>query len=378
MREEYQKKLRIIDGGPWCLNKAPFETAYENPFHPLSIKLREKYRLDSVVAGAKTEFEKFLMLKEWVKRRMRQHGWSFNCMKEKPVNALEVLEHVEKGVLFHCLYHAKVFIQCCEALGYPARLVGARMTNNEFPAEHRNNVGHEIAEVWSNEYRKWVMMDCDTNSYYEKDGIPLSIAEICVEYHKDRGTHVEMVFGEYRPPMTTDTGGGKMIIGTDMTPDQARKMEEVFMRNRVLDYYTIVIANSRHDVFSNHNARPNVMSFAPRGIIPMLVYNSEPYLESDIWTDRADVFNWSVNETAINLKTLNPDSPYPPLVATFENSMPGFDHYEIMKNGDSRWKRCADIVLWELEEGVNKIMVRAVNTMNIAGPSASATVLFEP
>ncbi|MEN6316323.1 MAG: transglutaminase-like domain-containing protein [Clostridiaceae bacterium] len=378
MHKEYPKKLRIIDGGPWYLNKAPFGTEYEDPFHPLSIKLREKYRLDSVVAGAKTEFEKFLMLKEWVKRQMRQHGWSFNCLKEKPVNALEILAQVENGILFHCLYHAKVFIQCCEALGYPARLVGARMTNHEFPVEHRNNVGHEIAEVWSNEYIKWIMMDCDTNSYYEKDGIPLSISEICVESHKDGGNHVKMIFGDYRPPMMTETGDGGRIPGTDMTPADAKKMEEIFMRNRVIDYYAIVIANSRHDVFSNRDAKPEILSFAPKSVTPMLVYNGEEYFESDLWTDDIRTFNWSVNEVAVRLKLLEQKISSPTLAVALENSMPNFDHYEIRKNRDSDWKCCAGIVRWELEEGVNKIMARAVNTMNIAGPSAGATVLFEP
>ena len=149
------------------------------------------------------------------------------------------------------------------------------------------------------------------------------------------------------------------------------------MHNQVIDYYTIVIANSRHDVFSNRYARPQALSFAPRYISPMLIYNNDPYLESDIWTDNAEIFNWSVNEVAIRLKTISTTSPYPPLIASFENSMPNFDHYEIMKNGDSDWKRCADTVLWELKEGVNKILVRAVNTMNITGPAANASVLFK-
>jgi hypothetical protein len=378
MDKKYPKKLRIINGGPWHIKKAPFETIYENPMHPLSVRFREKYHLDNVIAGAKTEFEKFLMLKEWVKRRMRQHGWSFNCLRNKPINALEILECVENGVLFHCLYHAKVFIQCCESLGYPARLVGARMINHEFSGERTGNVGHEIAEVWSNEHRKWIMMDCDTNSYYEKNGVPLSISEICLENHKDSGRHVEMVFGEYRPQMSVDTGGGEKVLGLDKTPEEVKTMGKVFMQNRVLDYYTIVIANSRHDVFSNRYAKPQVLSFAPRHINPMLVYNNDPYFESDFWTNEESVFNWSVNEVAIRLKIMNNALPYVPLIASFENSMPNFDHYEWMTDEDENWKRCADVVLWDIRKGKNNMKVRAVNTMGIAGPDASASVLFEP
>ena len=374
---EYPKEFRIIEGGPWWLPEPPFETAHENPMHPLAEQLREKFKLDHVIEGGKTEFEKFLLLKEWVKRQMRQHGWSFNCLKELPGNALEILEYVEKGTLFHCLFHAKVFIQCCEALGYPARLVGARTTNLEFPGERTGNVGHEISEVWSNEYRKWVLMDCDTNSYYEKGKIPLSISELCLEKHRDGGESVEMVFGEYRPSNSVDTGHGAKVLGTDRTPDEVRRSEKVFMHNRAIDYYSIVLVNNRHDVFSNRYKKPEILSFAPEGIYPLLVYNNDPYVESDLWTDDSRIFNWSVNEVAVDLKVLDNENSYPPLVASFKNSMPNFDRYEISTDGGASWKQSSSVMRWELKEGKNRLWVCGVNTMGIRGPVSKAVVIYK-
>ena len=33
---------------------------------------------------------------------------------------------------------------------------------------------HSVTEIWSNQHRKWVMLDPTSNMYLEKDGVPLN------------------------------------------------------------------------------------------------------------------------------------------------------------------------------------------------------------
>ena len=71
----------------------------------------------------------------------------------------------------HCLFSNLALVAACTAMGYPARWVN-------ISAKH--TYGHEVAEVWSNEFGKWIFMDATRDYYlYDPDsGTPLSLVEI--------------------------------------------------------------------------------------------------------------------------------------------------------------------------------------------------------
>jgi len=107
--------------------RGSYHFTYQGPSRRLEI-LRKMYDLDGVVAGARTELEKFTRLRDWV-RHQWDGGWSRGelwwCA---PPDALVILDMAPRGkVAAFCGHFAHVFIQCAEALGYNARLPGARM-----------------------------------------------------------------------------------------------------------------------------------------------------------------------------------------------------------------------------------------------------------
>jgi len=136
-------------------------------------RLREDFKLDEVVAPGRTEFEKLLLLKRWVRSRWN-HGWNNT---NPPWDAYEILKHAERGETFTCGYYSFVLSECYRSLGYQARRLSIRVKDTEYPANPHNH-GHNVCEVYSNEYNKWVLMDADKNCHYEKDGVPLSALEI--------------------------------------------------------------------------------------------------------------------------------------------------------------------------------------------------------
>ena len=71
----------------------------------------------------------------------------------------------------HCLYCNLTLIAACLAMGYPARWVNVST---------KHTYGHEVTEVWSNEFDKWVFLDATLDYYiYDPDsGIPLNLVEI--------------------------------------------------------------------------------------------------------------------------------------------------------------------------------------------------------
>lgn len=376
MKQDFPETLRIADGGPWCFREPPFEFYFEDPHHPLSRRLRKEYGLEEVIAGGQTEMEKFLLLKEWVRVKMIRHGWNFKLLDKTPENALGMLGALENGTLFICGYHAFVFKQCCEALGYPARSINLSRLHAEFPYERKQNIGHVVAEVWSNERRKWIVFDCDANVHYEMEEVALSAAEVCRENHRNGGAQVKPVYGSYRPEADTTSSDGKTVDGTVWSPDEVRRQMGLFMENDVIDYYGIVQVKSGEATFASNGLPERKLQFAPPGSHPPLVRNFQPVKAFDTWTDDLSVFNWSVNETVIKPVCGNPERPHPPLAVQLSHNMPNFDHFEQSRDDGSTWTRCGDSYDWDFAEGESSITARAVNSMGITGCPSRAVVQY--
>ena len=126
--------------------------------------MRKKYKLDEIVAGAKSELDTFVRLRNWVSQQWK---WTPPLENYPDWDADEILTR-KYGF---CVQHAIVYMQCALALGYQTRFL---FSNNP------GNGGHEVCEVWSNDYQKWMYMDSADNFHYvdPKTNIPMSMLEI--------------------------------------------------------------------------------------------------------------------------------------------------------------------------------------------------------
>ncbi len=142
---------------------------------------RTRFELDKVVAGAGTEFERQLRLMRWAYEiplgELDPYRWSYDDLPVLKTDArgriLTDSAFQEKGRRRrgHCLYANLTLIGACLAMGYPARWVNIATMST---------YGHEVAEVWSNDFNKWVFLDATRDYYiYDPDtGVPLSLTEI--------------------------------------------------------------------------------------------------------------------------------------------------------------------------------------------------------
>ena len=154
-------------------SSVPF--AYEPFDHPKLKELRTRYKLDEVTSGAKTEFELIERLAAWSARR-----WDRGHLKEgyPPWDALEILKPHRDGtpVGGFCQQYNLVFLQACESFGIPGRAVSIG------PGDHGGRIrgGHEVVELWSNQFEKWVYVDGDM-AWYAVDAagdVPLSLLDL--------------------------------------------------------------------------------------------------------------------------------------------------------------------------------------------------------
>ncbi len=130
---------------------------------------RETYRLADIVAGAPSEYEAMLRLGAWLGTRW-DHGSDSVPGGSKVCEPVEVVADGEKGAKYWCEIAARTTVQAATALGWPARVMTASRDGYTWE--------HAIAEVWSNQYSKWFVMDTDFNVVYEKEGVPLSAMEL--------------------------------------------------------------------------------------------------------------------------------------------------------------------------------------------------------
>ncbi|MEX0715279.1 MAG: hypothetical protein WD066_01765 [Planctomycetaceae bacterium] len=163
----------------------PFVTA---DYHdPALVHLRRQYELEKVVAAGEDEWSRQLLLKEWVHDRIP--GGTPNVRVR---TAHEILEAAAKGEKFWCTFYAITYTECALALGWQARKIG--VDRNHGP-EGAGSTHHGVSEVWSNQFRKWVVIDPQSNLHFEKDGVPLSAWDIRAAWLKDQGKGVRHLVG---------------------------------------------------------------------------------------------------------------------------------------------------------------------------------------
>jgi len=146
-------------------------------------ELKRLYDFDEYVKKGEDEFERMALLMQWTFDNVRYGGAK---QYTELRNALTILKKAKEGTPFWCGNISAVYMQCSLALGWTSRYVLMRNPKGE---------GHISNDVWSNQFRKWVMIDATWNVYIEKAGIPLSFIEIRDEWIKNQGADLVYVYG---------------------------------------------------------------------------------------------------------------------------------------------------------------------------------------
>jgi hypothetical protein len=163
----------------WDRTQKPpaFSVTYDTPGAEEFQELRREFSIDSVVAGAKDDFERLLRLTHWVSTRW-EHSPNQMASKSDP---LTILREAEKGGRFICREYAVVLAGVANAYGMPARVL------NLLPREvETRSEAHSVAEVWLEPFHKWVLADGQYGAVGELDGVPLNGIELQKAFAEDK------------------------------------------------------------------------------------------------------------------------------------------------------------------------------------------------
>lgn len=170
-RGEYVVRVRLAEGH----DPTPPAMVWENPTHPRLARLRS--RLPGQAVGRGTTLDRVRALMTWVCTSWEYRNLS-NGINLAPWDAETILAwgqrgqgHAGREPVVMCVHYGVTFVTCCLALGIPARCA-------IFTGEIDGWNGHFTAEVWFQEFDKWVMVDANMDAILFKDGVPLSVSEI--------------------------------------------------------------------------------------------------------------------------------------------------------------------------------------------------------
>ena len=325
----------------------------ESAEHPRLRLLRQREKLDQVVAPGKTQFEKLVLLRKWAHGQWQSQDRPFYY---PPWDALEILDLVRKHHNYgFCGQYAVVFTQACLALGMHARYV---------------DVGHFLSEAWSEELNDWVVMDPTNDLHYERDGAPMDGRDLAGAAWRNTTEGIFKVSSDgSRAPVSGDELAGwrhyKIITRNNHLTDPIR------IKNRfgVLRPLTVQEDYTRYPLVGRDKVvwEGAGLTWIPSDHIP-------PGEPADIQlSDDSQDFHFAYNQTFIFLESKNAKTGLVKLKLLAEHA-PEFqsfvinEQYSVQADGE---------VFLHLKPGLTTLSARVKTKFGWLGPESSIKIVFK-
>jgi hypothetical protein len=347
--------------------RSSYPCEYEKFDQPLLVKLRRKYKLDEVVAGAKTEWEKILKLKTWAgwqKARLELTGPQ--DFQFPDWNSHEIL--AGRGVF--CLHHAILFMQACQAFGIQGRHVQINALTGS---------GHEVNEVWSNDYKKWVFIDPGYNYYVcdQADNIPLSLQELqAMLFKREKKEFLVKWLADRAPlPAKIEINGElpvKHVIGPSamnkkygLADFECKHIAYIFFmriipRNNFLAKKYPLPLNQG----TSHWPWNGYLNWQDAHTPRLPYYSQYIYKKGDMY--------WTLNQAEFRLIHGEKEGA---IMAHLDTVTPDFKTFEARLDG-KEWKSVQPVFTWQLHAGINRLEVRPRNRAGLAGISSRVELSY--
>ncbi|MBM3402924.1 MAG: transglutaminase domain-containing protein [Bacteroidetes bacterium] len=381
-------KLIVTEVRNYPFVRSSFQFVHEDPGFPELQELRLQFNLDKVVAGAKTEWEKIKRLRAWTAGSWDWFLPNANLDDLLSWDARKILSGpVAKGNLSrrggNCLQYAIVFAQACQSFGIPARIVNAN---------YAIWGGHELVEVWSRDYGKWIMADPNFDSmfYDKKTGIPLNILELHQVFLETYYPDGEVIDRDSWSFEDRDRRANR--IDPDQLPIAMEVGGKAFSGKINQDYvWWKVTPNSENSGYSGGYGFYNTaeVRWIPRSNwlsqkLPLPVTHGRTHWGWDgyyAWTDqqtpetpehryyvrRASDLYGSLCHVDLSAKYEGSGK----LKLTMHTETPGFSHFSLMVNGVQMTEK-SNSLLVDLADGKNTIEIKS---LDVLGNQGAASIL---
>ncbi|HUT64040.1 MAG TPA: hypothetical protein VMZ04_08790 [Anaerolineae bacterium] len=364
--------VHVVSNGHVARSSYPF--VYEDLLHPELKRYRTTYNLDTIIEGAQTEFDVMMRLLHWAYRiplTSHEYSWNWNdvplLIKDESGMPKLQTEYSGRRRDAMCLYSNQALIGALLSMGYQARHINL----------HSEGIsGHEVTEVWSNNYNKWIYLDA-TRDYYYFDldtGIPMNLLEV----HNLLKEQVPRVETWQRPFALEYAGqiGPKIRIGMREGNNPFSIVEDGQHIIEIMGHFRII---PRNDFLSNPLPVPVHTGATMWGWSGFLNYYDEKFpkrYEYQLQTDRALDFYEPLNQAEVFLTETGKKGILKVEVDTFTPG--GFDTFLVRIN-DEEWVEMKEPMwFWPLKGGIHTMEVRTRNVRGVLGPVSCLKITYNP
>lgn len=338
--------LQRLDALPYVESDYTKRFRFDARDNPKLKALRERYRLDGVVAAGKDEFDRQVLLLDWVNHRFRKFGRPSSPAR----GALDILDANDAGHTFFCSHYAQVFVSAAASMGWVARPLALRRPDHV----GEGSTEHSSTEIWSNQHRKWVMFDPTFAMYVEKGGVPLNAFELRQAWFREDGRDVVFVLDKQRR--------------------RYRKSDLPVFRSRHEGFGDLVLDAGALNPYAFIGYIPNT-DLMDRGFDygGMFITQDElcgdtKWHKRDVPADPATDPYFPIHQAGLTLEARDGG-----LHVSVRTLTPNFSTYLARIDGGD-WAPVADSFTWTPRAGTSRLEVKAVNRFGVEGPVSIAEI----
>jgi hypothetical protein len=323
--------------------------------HPRLLLLRERERLDELLAGTPRQFEAAVRLRAWA-RRQWEPGTSFHYPPWDAVEILDLARHY--GNRGFCAQYAVVFLQACQAMGIHARYV-------DLP-------GHFVVAIWSDDFDRWVLMDPMHDLHYERDGVPMRGRDLHRAYEEGDATGIEQVDSAgHRKPVTPDELAAFRLYSIDTAANQLSQPVEVRINGAWKTLRPAV----------DHRSYPRVGQDQLVIESEFLAWRSSRNGQVDPSRPESrdgDDFRYAMNQTIVLMANARVRQRILKLALLHQNS-PTFGRFQVRSETGPDWVPApTETLKWLLHPGRNEIQARVETRDGWEGPGSLLRIYYKP
>jgi hypothetical protein len=333
--------IQKLDALPYVESDYTRRFKFDTFENPKLKELREKYKLDDVVAGGKDEFDKQVLLLDWTHFRFKKFG----SPTANPKGALDILKAVEEGHTFFCAHYGTTLCSAAASLGWVDRTLALRR-HRDYPGAGAPE--HTSTEIWSNQYRKWIMLDPTANMYVEKGGVPLNGVEIRGEWFDHEGKDLVFVVGKERK--------------------RYRKADLPIFLARFPGFGDLTVPANEMEKYGFIGYVPNTNLLDAGDDYGKMFIVKDKLCEGTKWHERVNPANPSVDpyfplgQAAVTLSVVGGK-----VQVALKTMTPNFKEYRVRIDG-GEWASSGETVPWSLHAGSNRLEAKTVNRFGVEGP----------
>lgn len=338
--------VKRVDALPYVESEYSKRFKFDEADNPKLKELREKYKLDDVVAPGKDEFDKQVLLLDWTHHQFKKFGRP----SANPKGALEILQSVEEGNTFFCAQYGATYCSAAAALGWVDRTLALRR-HKDYPGSGSSE--HTSTEIWSNQFRKWMVMDPTANMVVEKDGIPLNGVEIRTEWFEREGKDLVFVVGKERK--------------------RHKKADLPIFLGRFAGFGDLTVPANEMEKYGFIGYVPNTNLMDAGSDYGKMFIVKDQLCEAK-WHERKNPEHPAVDPYfPIGQAALTLTADAGQVHVAIRTLTPNFREYRIQIDGKG-WSSSGEKVAWTLHAGANRLEARTVNQFGVEGPVSTVDV----